>query len=364
METQEARGKVARGWLSWLTYGFGVLVVLLVVGWAGTQPLPAAHSPPVQAVGDAVPPYLFKQARLATATPTVTLTATATPPPASEALTVYLPLIQKQIFIPGSLSLEQVHTTTYAGSRPATFRPCQAVVLHIRMHNNAGIPQTAALYWQTAGPAGETHPTLSGRKQVHIPPGESTWRFVGSLDQDALAGAYRLQVWFTSGTDHQGLDGSLTVKGKPMPLHFLDGQTAAIDPRHYDLVVPKEIVPGQAYANIPVRITDEFTFEDSDVVQITTWEGAKENSYVETHRFRPDGRRFGNLIQQWREHTIRPNCVRRAIAYWPIDSWVQQTPGQWHFEIFGGESPDDEARFAGQLYFTIQESKATALMVR
>ncbi|MFQ5855758.1 MAG: hypothetical protein ACE5LU_08975 [Anaerolineae bacterium] len=357
---QDTRGSSGRHWPRFLAHGAGLLVTLLFVGWAGRASWTTAGLPAAKLTDGAVPAYSFGNSTLATITPTVPLTPTTTAPPFVEEPTVYLPLIQRQMIIPGSLSIEEVYTTNYDGGRLTTFQPCQAVVLWIRMRNDAEIAQPATLYWQTADPEGEAQANLGARRQLNVPPGESTWRFVGAPDLDVPAGEYRFEAWFTSGTDRQELAVSFTVEGEPMPFHFLGGQTAAIDTRDYGMTVPKEIVPRRVYANLPARITDAFTFEDSDVVQITTWEGVTKDSYVETHRFRPNGTHFGVLIRQWRDFEIRPSCVRSALAYWEIDSWMKQAPGQWHLDIYGGDHPGSDAQFVGRLYFTLQEGEGGA----
>jgi hypothetical protein len=344
---QEPRSGILLSQPRLLVYGFVLSVTLVLVGWAGTTrsiegKIPSFHPSALAHAFSRSSPAL--RAPMLTPMPMVTSTHP-----------VYLPVIQRQVMIPGSLSIQEVYTANYSDDQQVTFRPCQAVALWVRMHNRAEIAQPAVLFWQTQEPTGKTHGNLSGHRQVNIPPGESVWRRVGGADWNAPAGEYRFQAHFTSGTDRQESQTTFTIEGEPLSMHLLEGYTAVIDPRNYDLTVDKMSDDRRVRANIPVRITDAFTFEDSDVVEITTWEGARENSYIKTFRFRPDGSRWGNLRRAWLDYELRPGCVRLAVAHWPIDQWVKQTPGQWRFDIFGGDFGGDEA-FATSLYFTVQEA--------
>ncbi len=328
--------------------GMGLLATLYLLGWVGFALPGASERPPALA---AAPTHPFQHSSPATATPTVTLTPTATIPPSLEDHTAYLPLIQKQILIPGSLSIAEVYTTRFDGERETTFRPCQAIALWVRMRNEADATQPATLFWETEGPEGKTHPHLSAHRQVNVPPGDSSRRFLGAPDLDAPAGEYRFTVRFTSGTDRQEVVGEFTLAGEPVPTHYLEGFTATIDPRHYDMVLGRSVDPPWVYATHPVRVTDLFTTQDKYVVQSTVWEGVRQDTAILTRRYRPDGRPWGVANYAFRYHGEYPRCLRRHTVWWEIDEWVKQTPGQWTLEF----SSDGGQTWQGRLLFTLTD---------
>ncbi|MFQ5593630.1 MAG: hypothetical protein ACE5HA_05735 [Anaerolineae bacterium] len=326
------------------------LIMLSTLIWAGLASS-SAHSGPARNAAGSVAAFPKAHSSPATATPTVTLTPSATVPPSIEEHITYLPLVERQVLIPGSLALEEVYITSYDGHRPTTFRPCQAVVMWIRLRNDAGIPQPAAIFWQTQGPAGQLQDNLDGHRQVSLPPGESSLRLLGAPDLDAPAGEYQFVVWFTSGTDRQELTGSLALAGEPAPPRYLEGYTGAIDPANYDVVLGRGINPPWTYVTQPVRKTDVFTMQDTFVVQSTLWEGIRRDTAILTRRYRPDGRPWGQANYGFRYFDRNPGCLRRPAVWWYIDEWMKQTPGQWSlaFSSDGGET------WQGRLFFTLTD---------
>ncbi|MBS1252900.1 MAG: hypothetical protein MAG451_01943 [Anaerolineales bacterium] len=289
--------------------------------------------------------YAFGQSAVATITPTVTVT-----PIATDQYSVFLPLIEKQVVIPGSLSIEDVYTTDYEGDRQMTYQPCQAVALWTRMRNEADIPQPAILHWRTMAPTEEEHGNLGGRRQVYVPPGESVWRFLGAPDLDAPAGEYQWQAWFTSGIDRHGLEGTIIVEGQSVPTRYLEALTAKIDPENYTFTVSRVIVPGRAYATYPARPADVFTPEDDFVVQTILWEGVKPDTAIFTRRYRPSGRPWGNANYGFRGYETHPGCVRRQNLYWHVED-MEDKPGEWRLKF----STDEGATWQGGLTFTLTE---------
>ncbi len=329
----------------------GWLIILAILTWAGLASSSAHGLPAQNAAAGAVPAYSVPHSSPATATPTVTLTPTATIPPSLEDHTAYLPLVERQVMIPGSLAIAEAYMTSYDGSRPTTFRPCQAVALWIRLQNGAGIPQPATLFWQTQGPEGQIQDNLDGHRQVSLPPGESTLRFLGAPDLDAPAGEYRFTVRFTSGTDRQEAVGEFTLAGEAVPTRYLEGFTAAIDPRHYDMVLGRSVGPPWVYATHPVRVTDLFTTQDKYVVQSTVWEGVRQDTAILTRRYRPDGRPWGVANYAFGYYGRHPRCLSRHTVWWEIDDWVKQTPGQWTLKL----SSDGGQTWQGRLLFTLTD---------
>lgn len=327
----------------------GWLITLAVLTWAGFASS-SAHDLLAHNAAGSVAAYPVASSSPATATPTVTLTPTMIPPPLEDH-TAYLPLVERQILIPGSLALEEAYMTSYDGRRPATFRPCQAVALWIRLRNVAGIPQPAAVFWETQGPEGQTQDNLDGHRQVSVPPGESSLRFVGAPDLDSPAGEYPFVVWFTSGTDRQEITGSFALAGQPVPTRYIEGFTGAVDPANYDVVLGRGINPPWTYVTQPVRITDMFTTQDKFVVQSTVWEGVRRETAILTQRYRPDGRPWGRANYAFRYYDRNPRCVQRHTVWWYIDEWVQQTPGQWSLEF----SSDGGQTWQGRLLFTLTD---------
>lgn len=349
VETRGTWDKAARSWPRTVAYSLTMLLGLVLIGRAGA-PLPVTGPRPApEVVSGAGPVYAFRSSFSATVTPTVTLAPTAVPP-SDEGTAAYLPLIQKDRFIPGALSIEEVHTAHYAGQRQTTFRPCQAVVLWVRLRNEADIPQTAMLFWRTYDPGSTTHANLSGHRQVRVPPDGKAWRFVGSPDLDAPAGEYHFDVWFTSGTDRQAVEGAITVAGQPAPTRFLEGMTAKIDPRDYEFRLSRIVPPGREYVTYPARPADVFTPEDKFVIQSVLWEGVRPETVIVTRRYRPDGRPFGTAIYGVREYELRPSCLRRQNLYWHIEDMTDNT-GQWRLEI----SADGGETWAQPLLFTITD---------
>ena len=321
MSRQIHRGDLrARGWFSLLVLDLTLLIPLSLV---------------------------TLQTSPATITSTVTPTPTATVPPVGDQI-AYLPLTQKQVVIPGSLFIDEAYTTTSDGSRQTTIQPCQAITLSIDMRNEANIAQPATLHWQTRDPEGRIHANLGARRRVNVPPGESTWHFLGAPDLDALAGEYRFEAWFTSGTDRQEIENAVTVAGPPAPIRYLKGMTAKIDPRSHELVLSRTLVPGKVYATYPVAPTNEFTPDDEFVIQSTLWEGVRRESIILTRRYRPDGRRWGSAYYGFRQYDANPACVRRQNLYWHVDD-MEEMPGKWHLKF----SADAGETWQGQLPFTL-----------
>lgn len=333
-----------------LTWRLSFLIAVLIVGvvvWISV--MTAGRTAEGASIDLQSPVSRFNPLSAATVTPTVTLTPTPEGPRA------YLPLVQKDVVIPGAVSVQEVYTTDYAGERRSVFQPCQAVAVWLRVQNKAEILQTAVLDWQAEGPAGYSSSGLDGHAQVRVPPGEHTYRFVGSLDLDAPAGEYRLEAW-SNEADDQPVAGIFSVTDDPIDFHYLGGQTAVFDPRNYDTVVRQEIERGRQYQHLPARFTDEFTFEDESVIQITTWEGIRDTSTVDIRRFRPDGTRWGRLLVGWSISEDGANCVRRGAAHWWIDEWVEQTPGEWRFDVYAGDARDvDSLELVDRMYVTIEE---------
>lgn len=331
-----------------LILGVGLLVVtlLLVVSLAGNPFAPPPNLQAAGAIGPAGPAHGFGVSQSATVTPTVTLT-----PPATDQYAVYLPFVEKQVVIPGSLSIKEVYTTDYEGNRQTTFRPCQAVALWIQVHNDADIAQPATFSWQTRDPQGQRHAHLEGRRQVAVPPGESTLRFLGAPDLDAPAGTYRLRAWFTSGTDRQEHEGAITLAGEPAPIRYLDGFTAEVVTDDWDRWLIRVVKRDAVFAAHPVALTDTFTPDDKYVVQSALWEGVRPDSIILTERYRPNGRRWGNARYTFVRYEDRPGCLRRQSLFWEIDRWMLETPGQWRLTM----SSDDGATLQGELFFTLTE---------